>query len=470
MLILGIAVTYLTDAPTSSIIVLLITGGITCGLATILTYKRWLENYIMYFISIIVTILAFLLMTTGAVITTYFLVYVNLSIMTLYSNFRAILFSSLLGLGFTIYLFISPYSEIFGNNAAYTIYLYLFLIALPLIASTRFSENLQAEATEQRETAMNERNHSQEIVDQVASSLNLLNGFSSKLKENVTSTSVISKEVTSVFAEISSSTEIQARSISDINESASLIEQAVAALAERTSAMRDLSDKNVQLTNNGNEVSIDLKIKMDHINETIHAAAVLMNQLNEQNKQITDIVTTINHISTQTNLLALNAAIEAARAGEHGAGFAVVSSEIRKLAESSKQSTEQISEILETIRTKTDEAAEQILLGQQSAIEGSVVAARVADAMIHVADNSTKVDLQAVEVEQSAEHLHQQYIKITEEISTIASITEETTASIKEVAANMNTQDTRIGEVVESFLHLDELAVEMRKLTTKANT
>jgi methyl-accepting chemotaxis protein len=468
MLLLGTVVSYLTDTPMFSIMVLIIAGSITCGLATILTYKRWLENYIMYLISFIITILSLLLIVTDPIITTYFLVYVNLAIMTLYSNFRAITFTFITVTGLTIYLHLSPYKEIFGNNAPYTIFLYLFMIGIPLLVSSRFSERLQADANQQREAAMNERNHSQSVIDKVSASLNLLNDFSTKLKDNITSTSHISKEVTTVFSEISRSTETQASSISDISDSIRIIEQSVSSLAERSSEMRALSENTMQMTSNGSEVATALKLKMELIHESIDTAVVLMNQLNEQNKQITDIVTTINHISTQTNLLALNAAIEAARAGEHGAGFAVVSHEIRKLAESSKQSTEQISEILETIRTKTDQASEQILLGQQSAIEGSSVVKRVAETMLLVSENSTKVDSQSVAVEQSAGDLHRQYAKITEEIVTIAGITEETTASIKEVAASMNTQDTRISEVVESFLQLDELTTELSKMTEKA--
>src|SRR5690606_8238882 len=106
MLILGIVVDYLTAAPAASIIVLAIVGFITCGTATLMTYKRWLSDYVMYFIPVIVTVLTLLLIITGPIITTYFLVFVNLGIMTLYNNFRAIAFSALLGTGLTVYLFL----------------------------------------------------------------------------------------------------------------------------------------------------------------------------------------------------------------------------------------------------------------------------------------------------------------------------------------------------------------------------
>lgn len=81
-----------------------------------------------------------------------------------------------------------------------------------------------------------------------------------------------------------------------------------------------------------------------------------MLQLETDAQSVSKIVETINGISEQTNLLALNAAIEAARAGEHGRGFAVVSSEVRDLAQRSKEATEDISQLLANITNNTQTA------------------------------------------------------------------------------------------------------------------
>lgn len=81
-----------------------------------------------------------------------------------------------------------------------------------------------------------------------------------------------------------------------------------------------------------------------------------MEKLEQDAQSVSKIVDTINGISEQTNLLALNAAIEAARAGEHGRGFAVVSSEVRDLAQRSKEATEHISQLLANITTNTQTA------------------------------------------------------------------------------------------------------------------
>lgn len=99
--------------------------------------------------------------------------------------------------------------------------------------------------------------------------------------------------------------------------------------------------------------------------------------LEEKSQHITDIISTITHISSQTNLLALNASIEAARAGEAGKGFAVVAEEIRSLAEQTKEATENIRQLIMEIQSQIDETVAEIedvaeLFAHSSGITGKV--------------------------------------------------------------------------------------------------
>jgi methyl-accepting chemotaxis protein len=182
---------------------------------------------------------------------------------------------------------------------------------------------------------------------------------------------------------------------------------------------------------------------------------------------IHEIVATINQISEQTNLLALNAAIEAARAGEHGKGFAVVSSEIRKLAETSQQSTEQIADILGKIQVLTNQAAEQVAQGHQTVAESERAAKLVADVMVSLSNDSATVKEQAIHVQACAEDMHSKYRSTAGKITEIAQATETNMAAIEDMAASRTTQDARVSEIKESYLQLDSLAAELKRMAGK---
>lgn len=109
----------------------------------------------------------------------------------------------------------------------------------------------------------------------------------------------------------------------------------------------------------------EMQIAIDGMNESIENVVEKTENVTTQSAEIKTIMSLIGDIAEQTNLLALNAAIEAARAGEYGKGFAVVSEEIRKLAEKTQKSLAEIEIIVNTLSQSTVEAAEGVQLQSQ---------------------------------------------------------------------------------------------------------
>jgi methyl-accepting chemotaxis protein len=137
--------------------------------------------------------------------------------------------------------------------------------------------------------------------------------------------------------------------------------QAVAEQAQRT---RDISQT-------GEQAVAGTIATMNEIRDRVTGLAGNILALSQQTQQIGEIITTVNEIASQSNLLALNASVEAARAGEHGKGFAVVATEVRNLAEQSKQATAQVSSILNEIQRATNAAVMATEEGSKG-VEGGV--------------------------------------------------------------------------------------------------
>jgi methyl-accepting chemotaxis protein len=150
---------------------------------------------------------------------------------------------------------------------------------------------------------------------------------------------------------------------------------------------------------------------MNALREKVDAIADQILRLSEQTSQIGGISGLVSDLANQTNMLALNAAVEAVRAGEHGKGFAVVSGEIRKLADQSRKSAEKINALVADIQTAinstvmvTDEGTKTVEEGVKIAEETSDAFAGVADAVNNVVLNSQQISLnvkqQAVAIQQ----------------------------------------------------------------------
>lgn len=122
------------------------------------------------------------------------------------------------------------------------------------------------------------------------------------------------------------------------------------AMNQLTTAIQEKTSNSLDFTNSEYD-SVKTNIeKMFSIRHKIQTIAELILELSDFVQSISSTIGLVEDIAEQTNLLALNAAVEAARAGEHGKGFAVVASEIRKLADESKQATAKIISLINDIQ------------------------------------------------------------------------------------------------------------------------
>ncbi|OIQ93044.1 methyl-accepting chemotaxis protein PctC [mine drainage metagenome] len=192
----------------------------------------------------------------------------------------------------------------------------------------------------------------------------------------------------------------------------------IAANAAQASAA---AKQTLALVQSGSETGRATILALGQIDETVGSSVTTMSELNAAIQRIGSVSSMIKEIAEQTNLLALNAAIEAARAGEQGRGFAVVASEVRKLAERTTSATADITKIVQLIESETDEATRAMALAKQEVAQG-VLHGEGMGALLREIESSVLV--------------------VTEMMRQIASSTEDQSAAGEDIWLNINSVAT----------------------------
>jgi len=142
----------------------------------------------------------------------------------------------------------------------------------------------------------------------------------------------------------------QLANLTQITSSLTNMDSTLQSIAQNGTEMDLLSRRTFEKTQYGSQVVHAINEQIESISSSSKETEVAVKSLNDKSKEIGNIISMITQIADQTNLLALNATIEAARAGEMGKGFAVVADEVKKLAEQSRNSADQIFNMVNEIQ------------------------------------------------------------------------------------------------------------------------
>lgn len=212
---------------------------------------------------------------------------------------------------------------------------------------------------------------------------------------------------------------------------------------------------NVQSSSTTTADTVNKNIEgMDQIRETVSETEKRIKRLGERSQEIGNIVEIINTLSERTHVLALNASMQAASAGEAGKGFAVVADEVQRLSESSKESTLEISTLVDSIQLETSEAMATMNATIARVVEGTELAGQAGTQMSRTQSDATELAEAIKRISTESQAQTEANATLMEQANTVLESTEKTSTALEQQSvqtSNLVTFAERLRAAVSSF-------------------
>ena len=248
------------------------------------------------------------------------------------------------------------------------------------------------------------------------------------------------EEVNVAVQQIVSGTVAQGDSINDIMKAIENTANQALSMSQRVQETNTFTNHITEQIDEGSSQSEILNNNMHDFKKFIETLTEDMSQLSQNINSTLTAIDAIQGITDQTNLLALNASIEAARAGEAGKGFSVVADEIRKLADDSKKTTEQIAAMLHQVHINNRETQEQMNIVSSTMDDNIKETVRNRSIFQTIQDSINKLQQEIQTFTTAAGSINQDTKSIEATINEFASVLQQTTASLEEISASIQIQ------------------------------
>lgn len=261
-------------------------------------------------------------------------------------------------------------------------------------------------------------------------------------------------EISSTASQLATSAAETSTTISEVSTTVEEVRHTARLSNDKAEQMSQGAETMGQISQDGKAATDKSMGGMTKINEEMEFVAESIVKLNEQTKNIGEIIGAVNDITDQSNLLSVNASIEAAKAGEYGKGFAVVAQEVKNLAEQSKAATAQIKIILNDIQKAATSAVMATERGNKAVDAGMILVNEAGRTIDTLGERVTSSVEAALQIGASS---HQQLIGMDQLVEAIANIKQATGQNVdgakqlEESAKNMAALSNRLQELFAAF-------------------
>jgi methyl-accepting chemotaxis protein len=274
-----------------------------------------------------------------------------------------------------------------------------------------------------------------ELMGKLGQMRNALHELITAIRQNV-------QTLSSGAAELSTAAACSAQAIDSQTSAATSMASAVEALSVSIEQVGESAAEAYSVSQNASVQAVEgghiiekTAGEMELVAAAVNKTSGTIRELENFSSQISTIVQVIKEISEQTNLLALNAAIEAARAGEQGRGFAVVADEVRKLAERTCMSTQEITGMIDKIHEGTQEAVREMEAGVARVSDGVRLATSAGQSVTAIRSSSEQAARVVEDISKALKSQSTSAKEVARKVETIAQSTEENNITVQKSAA-----------------------------------
>lgn len=250
--------------------------------------------------------------------------------------------------------------------------------------------------------------------------------------------------------QVSGAAEAQAEAASSMAASVEQVTVSINHVSDNAREAHALSAKAGELSAEGEGIIINAAGEIGKISEEVEQTAASIRDLGAKSSHISAVVQVIREVAEQTNLLALNAAIEAARAGEQGRGFAVVADEVRKLAERTTHSAQEITSVIGAVQSGAQLAVQQMEGVVQRVGAGVQLANQAGGAIRRIHQGAQHVVTVVNDISSALKEQSVATDGIARNVENIAQMAEENSAAVKETSRAAQQLESTAGELQDA--------------------